>query len=321
MHASLQVLLGLGALILGAELLVRGSAQLATRLGVTPLVIGLTVMAYGTSAPELAVCLTAAWRESPGLVIGNVIGSNTANLGLVLGVAALIRPLAARASLLQREIPFMLLAALLVPLAALGGAYTRLDGVLLLAAAVVFSLFCFASVRQHSCDTEGPSDHESSARPIQGAGKSSLSIAVLILAGVAGLGFGSTMLVEGSISLAASFGVSDHVIGLTVVAIGTSLPELATCVVGAIRGKVDLVVGNVIGSNIFNVFLILGGTAAIHPITAPDPILGIDMVLMLALSVAIFPFILTGSRISRLEGLICLGAYAAFLLLSISARA
>jgi cation:H+ antiporter len=306
----LQVVVGLLLLVGSAELLVRGASALASRFGISSLAIGLTVVAYGTSAPELAVSLAAAWRESPGIVVGNVVGSNVANLGLVIGISALIRPLSAHIGLLRQEVPFLLVAAVLVPVAALGGGYGRIEGFILLAGALGFSIFCFVRAMRESLPpgvVPLPEGDAPLKRPL-----SLPTMFVLILAGIGGLGLGSTVLVDGAVSIATSLGVSDHVIGLTLVALGTSLPELATCVVSAIHEEVDLVVGNVIGSNVFNVFFILGGTAAIHPIPAPPALLGLDVVVMLALSFALVPFILTGARISRVEGAIYLAAYAGF---------
>jgi cation:H+ antiporter len=291
-------------LVGGAEGLVRGASALSTRLGISPLAVGLTVVTYGTSAPELAVSLEAAFRETPGLVVGNVVGSNVANLGLVLGAAALIRPLSAHVRLLRQEVPFLLLSAVALPVAALGGGFGRPEGALLLVGALAFTGWCF---RRAANEPPIPDD----AAP-SGAVASSTAIVAYLVIGCVALALGSSLFVEGALSIAETFGISDHVIGLTLVAIGTSLPELATCLVSAARRQVDLVVGNVIGSNVFNVFFILGGTAAVHPIPAPENLLGVDIVVMLALSFALVPFILTGARISRVEGAIYLAAYAGF---------
>ncbi len=311
----LQVAAGLILLVASAEVLVRGASALAARFGLSPLAIGLTIVAYGTSAPEFAVSLFAAWTGNPGIVVGNVIGSNVANLGLVLGFVALIRPLAARHSLLKKEVPFLLVSTALIPIGALGGFYSRVEGFLLLTGAVVFSAYCFMSAKKE------PAGAEAINEPPPPGPKSLPVMAALILGGFVGLGAGSNVLVTGAVTIAEAFGLSDHVIGLTLVALGTSLPELATCTIGAIRGQVDLVVGNIIGSNVFNVFFILGGTAAVHPIPAPPMLLGADVVIMLILSLALVPFILTGARISRMEGAAYFLMYLGFIVASLIVRA
>jgi len=298
---------GLVVITFGADFLVRSASAVAHRLGISTLVVGMTIVAYGTSAPELAVSLIASLRDSPGVAIGNVVGSNITNLGLVLGLAAMIRPLKAEASLLKRELPFMIIAAAMIPALSLDGTLDRGDGIALLLGAILFTSVCM--IRAIS---EGRASKEARAPTPTLTWLRDLGLMTLGLIGLVG---GGELLVRGATGVASSFGVSDRVIGLTVVAFGTSVPELATSLVAAARGEMDLAVGNVIGSNIFNVFFILGAATLARPLALNGaPVLSEDVVIMLILSLAMVPVIATGQIISRREGLLLTLAYLGFLL-------
>ncbi|MDF1565538.1 MAG: calcium/sodium antiporter [Deltaproteobacteria bacterium] len=309
MVSWLLVLLGLVLLTGGAEFLVRGSSALAGRLGVSTLVIGMTVVAYGTSAPELAVSVIAVLRGSDGLAIGNVVGSNISNLGLVLGLAALINPLRAEHGLLKRELPFMLVAALMVPLLGWDGDYGRGDGVAFLLGALLFTAVCFSRARSERREDKARKA-ESDEVP-EPSGNLLLDV-VFTLGGTVALVGGGDVLVRGATDVATQLGVTERVIGLSIVALGTSLPELATSLVAARKGELDLAVGNVIGSNIFNVFFILGSAATVRSMNIGEAALSLDVVIMLVLSFAMIPMIFSGERISRLEGALLALTYCGF---------
>lgn len=310
--AWLQIAGGLVLLTGGAEGLVRGASSLAARLGISSLVIGLTVVAYGTSAPEMAVSVAASLRGSEGIALGNVVGSNITNLGLVLGLSALIRPLRAQAGLLRRELPFMLAAALMVPALGWDGTIGRGDGVVLLLGAFLFTSACLVRAL-----AENRALRQRTAEGIErdGTGEIAIPVALIYLAlGSVALVVGGDVLVRGATTAAHRMGVSDRIIGLSVVALGTSLPELATSLVAARHGELDLAVGNVIGSNIFNVFFILGTAALLHPMPVGASALSLDVVLMILLSLAMVPIVLTGERISRVEGVLLALVYGGFVL-------
>jgi cation:H+ antiporter len=307
------LLLGLVLLLAGGDALVRGAADLARRLGISPLVVGLTVVALGTSAPELAVNVTAALSGSGSLSFGNVIGSNLANIGLVVGVAALVRPLDVQAVVVRRELPMMLLAtgfALVFALdSVLAGAassrYERGDGIALLLLLSVFLYYTAADVfRQRE-----------SRRGKVGMAPGSWSVPVSLLvatAGLVGLLVGAHFTVEGGVGIARSAGVPEAVIGLTLIAIGTSLPELAASLIAAWRGEAGIAIGSVIGSNLFNLLLVLGATAAIRPIPVPAGGVG-DLAVLCALSAVLWGVCVTQERrIIRAEGAALLTVYAVY---------
>ncbi len=309
----LLLLLGLVLLLAGGDALVRGAATVARRLGISPLVMGLTVVALGTSAPELAVNVTAALRGSGSLSFGNVIGSNLANIGLVVGVAALVRPLDVQAVVVRRELPMMLLAtgfALVFALdSVLAGAassrYERGDGIALLLLLSVFLYYTAADVfRQRE-----------SRRGKVGMAPGSWSVPVSLLvatAGLVGLLVGAHFTVEGGVGIARSAGIPEAVIGLTLIAIGTSLPELAASLIAAWRGEAGIAIGSVIGSNLFNLLLVLGATAAIRPIPVPAGGVG-DLAVLCALSAVLWGVCVTQERrIIRAEGAALLTVYAVY---------
>ena len=307
--------LGVGVLYYGAEWLVRGSARLSATLGVSPIVIGLTVVSFGTSAPELVVSTVAAFGGNPNLALGNVMGSNLANIGLILGLTSIIRPLEVHSRVVWREAPIMLLVtAALIPLC-WDLMLSRGDGAILLIALVWYLVFVFQTVGDEAPEILG--EYEEFMRA--STARSTLihpPDVLLILAGSASLVLGGYCIVQGAVEVASALGISQVVIGLTVVAVGTSLPELATSLVAAVRKEADIAVGNVIGSNIFNVAAVLGVTATLKPIAIPPELIRREMMAVLALSVLLLPVLRSGWRIRRWEGSMLLGAYVvAFLFL------
>jgi cation:H+ antiporter len=304
---SLFLLVCGGALLyFGGSGLVRGSASLATRLGVSQLVIGLTVVAFGTSAPELFVSTTAALKGSTDISLGNIIGSNIANIALVLAIAMIIRPMLVQQSTVKREIPFVVGASVVLWIMCLDGRVGRLDGIILLILFVSFLFYCFR--------TRHPLTEEAEGIEVL---RSPWMDAVLVVAGLAGLVAGSELFVRGATVLARLVGVSEFFIGLSVVAVGTSLPELATSAVAAARGHADISVGNVVGSNLFNILLVQGAVSTITPIPVPSRLsLWLDLPVMTALPVLLLVLILLPPRHSlvRHEGLLLLAIYAAFII-------
>ncbi|MFU8888991.1 MAG: calcium/sodium antiporter [Trueperaceae bacterium] len=298
------VVVGLLGLYLGGELLVRGASSLARALGISPMVIGLTVVAFGTSAPELAATLVAALRGAPELAIANVVGSNVANIGLILGLTALAYPLATSASFLRREVPWMLAATLLAMPLLFDGRLGRVEGLLLWLALAVFLAAAFRSGGL----AEVVDDDASGAAAVRRPWRDALGVA----AGVAILAFGAHALVTGATALALIWGVPERVIGLTLVALGTSLPELASSLVAALRRETDIILGNVIGSNLFNLLAVLGTAAVVHPIEVPVAGLRLDLVIMLGFALAVVPLMLLGRRLGRRDGALLLAAYLTY---------
>ena len=305
--------LGLAALVAGAELLVRGSSRLAAAVGISPLVIGLTVVAFGTSAPELAVSVQASIAGQPDLALGNVVGSNIFNVLFILGISALIVPLVVSQQLLKFDVPVMIGVSLLLFVMGLDGKLSRLDGVALLAGIIAYTVFSIRQSRKESNTVK-----EEYAKEF-GNGRFARQLViqiVLIIGGLALLVVGSRWLVGGAVALAKTLGVSELVIALTVVAAGTSLPELATSIVAAVRGERDIAVGNVIGSNIFNILCILGlsGIVATDGLRVSPAALWFDMPVMMAVAIACLPIFFTGGGIARWEGALFLGYYVAYTL-------
>lgn len=311
--------LGVALLVAGGETLVRGAVALAARLGVAPLVIGLTVVAFGTSAPELALNIVAAANGNVGLSFGNVVGSNIANVGLILGLSALIKPMRVQASLVRREIPIMLAATVLfvalgyAPPGVAGAAgVSRADAGVLLA---VFALVLWWMLRMARRDASASALLAGGApEDAEGAGKTPLGLTtVLIVFGLVMLVGGGKLAEVGAVGVAAALGMSNELIGLTVVALATSLPELSTSLIAAKRGQVDLAVGNVVGSNIFNILLVMGATGLVTPVPLPG-LAAASLGAMALLSVLLWPMSLTAGRnISRFEGGVLLAVYAGYL--------
>lgn len=321
-------LTGLLLLVLGGELLVRGASNLAERVGLSPLVVGLTIVAFGTSAPELAVSSQAALAERADFALGNVVGSNIFNVLFILGVSALVAPLAVQTRLVRREVPLMIGSAVLLLLMAFNGRVGPVEGGLLLVGAVVYATWSVAESRRSSARSD---NGEASGPAGASAGVSEawtrVTLAVLAVGGgLALLVLGARWLVDAAAATARSLGVDELTIGVTVIAAGTSLPEVATSVMAAIRGQRDIAVGNVVGSNLFNVLGILGVAAVLSPggIEVAPAALRFDIPVMIAVSVACLPIFFTGWAISRWEGLVLLGyygAYGAFVLLAQQAHA
>ena len=297
------VAVGIALLYAGGELLIENSIRLAKSFGVSSLVIGLTVVAFATSAPELATTLTAALRGAPDIAVGNVLGSNIANLGLILGVSALIFPLMTTVRFIRREVAFMVFVTILLyPLMATHLDIGRWEGLLLV---VMLGLFLATQMREQRGEEE-PEDGRAPRRP---AWLSALGV----LVGVGLLVGGAQALVTGASDIARSLGVSDRVIGLTLVALGTSLPELAAAVVAARRHLADLVLGNVIGSNIFNLLCILGITSLVHPIAVAPQAIRLDFWVTLGISVLTLAALATRRRLQRLEGAVLLALYLGYM--------
>lgn len=291
--------LGLVLLFFGGDLLVRGAVALAARLSVPPLLIGLTIVGFGTSMPELLVSLNAAFAGLPDIAVGNVVGSNTANILLILGLAVLVAPLPTRIPGLSRDLAVMLASAGLLAVLAMDGRIAGWQGLLLLT--LLAAYLVYGAIRGRSQGPEEP-DTGSSLKLWQMLG--------FLAAGLAALVFGADFLVDGATSLARGVGVSDAVIGLTIVAVGTSLPELATSVVAAMKRQPEIAVGNVVGSNIFNILGILGVTAAISPVPVAPQMVAFDIPVMLAVSLAIAALLTVVHRVPRWAGLALLAVYA-----------
>ncbi|MFW6193817.1 MAG: calcium/sodium antiporter [Gemmatimonadota bacterium] len=298
---------GLTAVIVGADTVVRGGSRIAERLGIPELVIGLTVVAFGTSAPELVISGGAAIREEPGLAVGNVMGSTVANVGLIVGIGALISPIEVHRRLLVRESPLLILVLAIVMALSWNDALGRLDGFALLAGFAVYLWFLFRWAAQGETtlpDVDGSEGEAPVPRPAVDWG--------LTLFGLVALPLGAHYMLEGANSLAVALGVPDAVIGATMVAIGTSLPELASTTAAAFRGMGDIAIGNVIGSNVFNLGLVLGAAALLRPLELAPMQVVQQVVPALVFCVGLIPLAYTGMRVDRWEGLLLLTAYGGF---------
>ena len=316
-----RILAGLVLLVLGGEFLVRGASALAGRVGISSLVVGLTVVSAATSAPELAVAIGAVLRDEPGLAVGNVIGSNIVNVLLILGLSALVIPLAVTRRLVRFDLPLMVALSAGLLLVSLDGRIGTVDGLILLCAVLVHTVLTVVLSRReaklpvHAAGAAGGS----SAADVTGEGEqppsAPIGTSVLhVVLGVALLVAGATLLVDGAVSIATTLGVSSLVVGLTVVAVGTSLPELATAIIAVRRGERDLAVGNVVGSNIFNIGLVLGLPALISAegIPVSSAAVAFDIPVMLAAAVALLPIAFTGFAVARWEGGLFVALYLAY---------
>jgi len=316
--AVLSIAGGLVLLVLGAESLVRGANGLALLARLSPTVIGLTIVAAGTSMPELVVSVDAAIRDSPGISLGNVVGSNIFNLAAVVGCVALIRPLRIQGNTVRLEWPVMMLASCLLHLLCRDGSVDRLEGGFLFASMIAFMAYAVWVARRNATPLEHEEFRDIGATSFdRGRKQAWLLHSSAIVLGVLLLSGGANFLVDGAVTLARMSGVSPTVIGLTVVAAGTSLPELATSATAALRGKDDLAIANLIGSNIFNVLGIVGTTALILPLPVPPEIIVRDNWWMLGISALLFPLMRSNMRITRLEGAVlfaCFLVYMAVLL-------
>lgn len=301
---------GLILLILGAEWLVGGSSRFASSLGIKPIMIGLTLVAFGTSAPEAAVGITAVLKGAQGIALGDVIGSNIANIGLVMGVAALISPLKVEMKLLKREVPIMIGATILLYLTALDLKIGFLDGLLLLTGIILFIGFCFYISRKRP--ELGEEFKIGTEAILKKRGQRAKSVVLAAIGLVILLG-GAYLMVESGVRIARIFGMKEWVIGLTIFALGTSLPELATSVVSAYRKKADIGIGNVIGSNIFNILFVIGIVSMISPLTVEATVLRFELPIMLAFALILFPLMKSGFVVTRFEGAILVAGYLGFL--------
>ncbi|MCK2126118.1 calcium/sodium antiporter [Thauera aromatica] len=307
----LMFVLGLVVLVAGAELLVRGASRLATSFGVSPLVVGLTVVAFGTSAPEMAVSVGSALAGSPDLAIGNVVGSNIANILLILGISALITPLLVDEQIIRQEIPIMIGVSALLVVMALDGSLSLLESAILFGLVLAYTVFLVVQSRRAS---KGVQDEFETELPTSTWDRHWSVQLALIAIGLAMLVVGADWLVDAAVAFARAFGVSDLVIGLTIVAVGTSMPEIATSIVAALRGQRDIAVGNVVGSNVFNILAVLGaaGIASGAGLPVSEAARNFDLWVMLAVAFACLPIMITGREIARWEGGIFLGYYAAY---------
>jgi cation:H+ antiporter len=316
---ALLVVVGLAALIGGADLLVRAGSSLAALLGIRPMVVGLTVVSIGTSVPELAVGIDAALSGSPGLAVGNIVGTNLVNLLLILGLSAAIVPIALARATLRFDLPAMTLAALLLFLLSLDGDLSTLDGLLLLLGGAVYTtLLVRLSRREADIVNVDRAAADGSSRLEQRP----WSQVLRLLVGLGVVVVGAELLVEGAVRAARSLSMSEAVIGLTVVAIGTSAPELVTTVMSTVRGDRDLAIGNLLGSSIYNIGVVLGLTVVVASpsLPVPDDVLAADLVLLVAAAVAAVPVFLTGARISRTEGALLVASYLGYLTWLLVAR-
>jgi cation:H+ antiporter len=301
------LIVGLVLLYFGAEWLVNGASSLALGLGITPLIVGLTVVSFGTSAPELLVSLLG----SDDVSVGNIIGSNIANIALILGAAALVRPIEVQARAVRRELPFMIVASALFVILAMDGSLTRLDGAFLLLGMLAYLVYTFFEARKDMKRLEELlGDGLEEVDPNQ---RSRFKDALLIVVGIVGLAAGAQLMVSSAVTIAEYFQVSQLVIAISIIAIGTSLPELATSMVASFRGESDISVGNVIGSNIFNVLFVLGIVATVAPIVVDETARTVDLWVMMGISVGIWPFLRTGHRLSRPEGALLLALYLGYM--------
>ena len=303
----LLIMLGVGFLYAGGEGLVRGASALGRRLGLSPVVIGLTIVSLGTSSPELAATLAGVLKDLPAVSFGNVVGSNIANLALVLGITSAIWPLAVSAKFLNRDVPFMLLtSALLFPMV-WDRSISRLDGALML---LIMALYLrhILTRTEESAEVTAEFAQEYGTRGTP-PGRS----LTMIVVGIAALVLGAHLLIQGAVGIARVLGISERVIGLTMVAFGTSLPELASSIVAALRREGDIVLGNLIGSNIFNVLFILGLTSVIKPVAIVAQGVWLDLLVMMGVSILVWLFLTTQSRLTRWEGGLLILIYVAYM--------
>lgn len=312
----LALLGGLAVLTAGAEALVRGAARLALMAGISPLVVGLTVVAYGTSAPELVVSVKSVLAGTPDIAVGNVVGSNVFNVLFVLGISALVAPLVVARQLVRLEVPIMIGVTVLLWVLAGDGRLQWWDAAVLFTGAPVYSVWTIRRSRRETAASQASAAGPAAEAPARGPRTLAVSI-VLVAAGLALLVLGGRWFVDGAVALARTLGVSDLVIGLTIVAAGTSMPEVATSIVATLRGERDIAIGNVVGSNIYNIVCILGVSGLVAGARgtglAVDPaILAFDVPVMTAVAIACLPIFLSGMGIARWEGALFLGYYVAY---------
>lgn len=302
------LILSLLALYIGASWLVKGSAELATKAKVSPLVTGLTIVAFGTSAPELVVSLNASLTGQGDIAIGNIVGSNIFNIGLILGISSIILPLQAKRQLTRIDIPIMLFATILLTVLFWDGHLGRLEGVFFVIGIIAYTLFSlyYSRKKEKSKTEEVEVELQEQLNPWY-------IDTLFVLGGLGVLIFASQLLVKNAVSIAQAIGVSEAVIGLTIVAAGTSMPELATSIVSAIKRNPDIAIGNVVGSNLFNILAIAGTCTLVHPIESVN-VNYIDLLVMTGLSVLLLPLVRSGQKISRVEGVVLIIIYILYTL-------
>jgi len=309
------IILGLVLLTLGGELLVRGAARLATLAGISPLVVGLTVVAFGTSAPELAVSIQASFTGKADLAVGNVVGSNIFNVLLILGASALISPLIVSSQLVRFDVPLMIGISVLMLILGLDGSISRIDGLILFAGLIAYTGWLIRESRRESAKVKAEYAEEYGEPPASTVTAGQIVIQVVFIAiGLGLLSLGAHWLVDGAVTIARIAGMSELLIGLTIVAAGTSLPEVAASIMATIRGQRDIAVGNVVGSNIFNIMSVLGLSAVVSPngVSVSQEAIQFDIPVMIAVAFACLPIFFTGHRIDRWEGALFLGYYVAY---------
>jgi len=301
--AIVWLVLGFVLLIWGGDILVRGASGIALRAKLSPMIVGLTVVSIGTSAPELFVSISAALDGKPEMSMGNVIGSNIANLGLVLGITAMILPIPVERKILKLEWPVMMFATLLLWFFIYNGTLSKIEGGIFVGLLFAFILYLVYISRGKSDDTEA----------LETDGKMPIWKLILYpIIGTVGLKFGADWLIDGASFIAKEMGISDHVISVTLIAFGTSVPELAASIIAALRGETDISIGNLIGSNIFNIFCVLGFTSIIHPLAISANSL-LDMWWVVAIALALLPMIYFKPKIGRYSGIVLLLGYAAYI--------
>lgn len=311
------LLLGIVLLTAGGEALIRGALAAARRLEVSPLLSGLVIVGFGTSAPELVVSIDAAITGRPDIAIGNVVGSNIGNICLILGLCAMITPLAVQPMALRRDAVAVIAASVLFLVLVGGSALQRLDAAIFLVSLLAYLVWAYRTER--SSAVPSAELHAAEADELSLVPKTTLQISAAVVLGLALLIGGSQVLLTGAVGISEYFGVSEAVVGLTLVAVGTSLPELSVSVIAALRRHADVAVGNILGSNIFNLLGILGVSALLQPLPVHPRILQFDQWVMLGSAVVLFIFLHTGRRLSRTEGALLLAAYAVYIWLSFTA--
>lgn len=307
----LQVVFGFVLLLGGAEFLVRGAVQVSMKLGLSMLLIGMTVVAFGTSAPEFVVSLSAALDGSSAMALGNVVGSNIANVWLILGTTALLAPVVVDTRAVIRDGLMLTGASVLFTWLCLSGRVENIAGGAMVL--ILVGYFLRSYLRERSDGAESAHLHEREAEEFQDVDMSITMAWLSLLGGLAAVSFGADQLVAGGTSIARSFGVSEEVIGLTLIALGTSLPELAASVVAARRGHTDVAIGNVIGSNLFNTLGVVGGVAMILPLSVPAQLVQFDLWIMMAATLMILAYLTLGRRLNRRDGLLFLALYVAYI--------
>ena len=309
--AYIEVILGLVILVFAGDFLVRGAVALAKKMGISTLVIGLTIVAFGTSAPELVVAIDAVIIGAPALALGNVVGSNIANILLVIGLPAIIYPISCAAPRLTRNLMIMLAATLIFIFMGMAtkGTYSAPQGFILLALLTMFLVYSGMRAKAHPEAVDPLEELDGVCETPQNRGFSIM----LIIAGMIGLGFGADLLVEGAVVIARDWGISEEVIGLTLLAIGTSLPELVTAVVAAVRRHHDVIVGNVIGSNLFNLLAVMGAASLFGDIPIPESFMKVELWVMLAASIALLPYCHYKQSVGRMSGFGFLAAYVLYM--------